>query len=891
MHLVERLNAGLPGSSANSSKDRFARKLTLISAPAGFGKTTLVTEWIASRGEGITSLPFTWLSLDENDDDPTRFFTYILAALQSVNPDIGRAAQTVLQTPQSPPMELLLTTLVNDIASTFVPFVLVLDDYHFINAPAIHQQLDFLLEHQPSQMHLVIVTRADPPLALSRLRARGQMVEIRADDLRFTPDEVAVFLNQTMGLDLSAKDAAALESRTEGWIVGLQMAALSLQNLDDAAGFIQTFSGSDHFVLDYLMDEVLGRQPEAVYKFLLHTSILERMTGPLCDAVCAVETDATGQATMEMLHRANLFVVPLDTERRWYRYHHLFADLLRARLRQSQPDLVNILNARASRWCEAHDLASEAIHYALAAQDFDRAASLIEQNAMSAYQRGEVTTMFKWIYALPDPVARRHPGVCIWHGWLLVSTGQLENVEPVLKDVERHIRPNDRSPQTQSWRGGVAIVRAIAASRKGNVPDTIQEALLALEHLPQDNPFDRAHRVTAGYLLGQGYVHRGDLTKAEQTFAETVELARAAQIPFSTAMSLSALAKLCIVRGRLHRAADLYRECRRLAITPEGHPLPWMSIAQVGLGRLLCEWNELDQALHLLTEGIHDGERWGSLDTLVSGYTALMDVLQAQGDVDGARDALQKATCALEEKQFAPDIRRKWEARQVRWWLSQGDVSAARRWVSKRRLVPEDAPSLERELAYISLARVLIAQRDLDAALDLLARLADAAEARERTGRLIEILILQAVAFHARDETSKALVALTKSLTLAGSEGYVRIFVDEGAPMAALLRQAADWDVTPGYVTKLLAAFGDFAGTNASPVETRSRPQDLIEPLTGRELELLQLVADGLSNREIAARLFIALGTVKSHVHNIYGKLDAQNRAQAVARAKELGLI
>ncbi len=856
------------------------RKLTLISAPAGFGKTTLVTEWLTNSEQ-----PFTWLSLDEGDNDPARFFTYFVAALQKIDSNVGQAAQAMLQAPQPPPPEALFSSLINDIAATPTPFVLVLDDYHLIDAPHIHQQLAFLLEHQPPSMHLGLITRADPPLPLSRLRARSQLVEIRTGNLRFNTDETIAFLNQVMGLDLSAEDAAALEARTEGWAVGLQMAALSLQSQKDTTAFIRAFSGSHHFILDYLMDEVLNRQPQAVHEFLLHTSILERMTGPLCDAVCSTEANASSQTMLETLHRNNLFVVSLDTERRWFRYHHLFADLLRARLRQSRSEMVDALNARASRWYEEHGLASEAIHHALAAQDFDRVASLIEQNAMLAYQRGEIATLFNWINALPDPVARRHPGLCIWHGWLLASTGQLERAESLLADVEQHIRPDDLSTQTESWRGGMAVVRAISASRKGDASETIRQALLALEHLPQDNPADRVHRITAGYLLGRGYVHSGDLLKAEQTFTDAVELARAARVPFSTAMNLNELAKLYVIQSHLHRAADLYRECQQLATSAEGQTLPWMSIARLGLGRLMYEWNELEQAKHLLGKSIRDAERQRSPHTLASAHTILADVLHAQGDPDGARDALQKAARVFQEQLLDPDARREWELCQVRWWLKQGDVPAAHRWASERQLAPEDTPNLAHELAYVSLARVLIARRDFDAALDLLARLANAAEAGGRAGRLIEILILRAMALQAQSKTAKALTALSRSLALAEAEGYARVFVDQGAAMAALLQQAAAQGITPNYVNKLLAAFGDLG------IKKRTKSQNLIEPLSERELELLRLVAQGLSNRKIAARLFIALGTVKSHVHNIYGKLNVQNRAQAVARAKELGLI
>jgi LuxR family maltose regulon positive regulatory protein len=876
--LIERLNAGL------CQNQGFGRKLTLVSAPAGFGKTTLVTEWL-NRSEHR----FTWLSLDEGDNDLARFFTYFVAALQKIDANVGQAAQAMLQAPQPPPPETVLTSLINDIAASSSPFVLILDDYHLIDAPPIHQQLAFLLEHQPPPMHLGLVTRADPPLPLSRLRARSQMLEIRTDDLRFTTGEAAFFLNQVMGLNLSAEDAAALEARTEGWVVGLQMAALSLQSQEDAAGFIQAFSGSHHFVLDYLMDEVLSHQPEDVHRFLLHTSILERMTGPLCDAVCGEGTGTpNGQTMLEMLHRTNLFVVPLDTERCWYRYHHLFADLLRARLRQTLPDLVGALNRRASSWYEQHDLAAEAIHYALAAQDLDRAADLIEQNAMPAYQRGEMATLQNWIQALPEPVTRRHPGICIWHGWLLVSAGQSENAEPMLEDAERHIRPDDRSAKAQSWRGGVAVVRAITASKRGDVPATIHQSRLALEYLPLDDPVDRAHRITAGFFLGTGYVIRGDLTKAEQMFADAVELARADEVPFSAAMNLGELARLWLIRGRLHRAADLYQECQRLATSPEGRELPWMSIGKVGLGRLAYERNELDQAHRLFIEGIHHGKRWNSPDTLVAGHTVLSALLQAQGNTDGAGAALQEAAGVLQARQVRPDVRREWEIRRVRWWLSQGDVSQAQRWTPEKQLAPGEIPSFEQESAYVSLARVLIARNDLDAALDLLARLASGAETGGRTGRLVEILILQALALQAQGDAAQATTTLERALSLAGPEGYVRTFVDEGPPMALLLHQAAAGESMPDYAARLLAAFEKATGDEE---KAELPPSSLVEPLTAREQELLLLVAEGLSNREIAAELFIALGTVKSHIHNIYGKLNAQNRVQAVARARELGLL
>jgi LuxR family maltose regulon positive regulatory protein len=722
------------------------------------------------------------------------------------------------------------------------------------------------------------------------------MLEIRTDDLRFTNDEATAFLSQVMGLDLSVEDMAALEARTEGWIVGLQMAALSLQGQEDTSEFIEAFSGSHHFVLDYLIDEVLEHQPKAVHSFLLYTSILEQMTGPLCDAVLASEG---GQEMLEELHRTNLFVVPLDTERRWYRYHHLFAGLLRGRLRQTRPDLVGILNKRASIWYEENDLAVEAICHALAAQDYHRAAELVERIAMAVYQRGEMATLFKWIVSLPEPVVRRHPGVGVWQGWLLVSSGRVEDPEPLLKAVEERIQPGDLSPRAQSWRGGAAIVRATAAGKRGDMLAAIQQSRLALQLLPQDNPGDRAHRVTAGYFLGLGYVSQGELAKAEQTFAHTADLARAERIPFSAAMNLGEVARLCLIRGQLHRAANLYAECRHLSMSEEGLELPWMSIAKIGSARLAYEWNELDRAHDLLTEGIRHGKGWNSPDTLVAGHTVLSALLQAKGDMDGAGAALREAGDVLGTRRVRPDVRREWEVRQARWLLSQGDIMAARRWLPDSELPSETMPSFEQESAQILSARVLLAQNHADAALDLLALLARGAETGKRTGRLIKVLTLWALALQGRGDEIQAVVTLERALSLAEPEGYTRSFLDEGQEMAVLLRQVARRRTMPNYALKLLAATEQGVehdadvgiGRRVKVVSFVPHRMSLVEPLSQRELEVLQLVAEGLSNRQIAAELIIALGTVKSHIHNILGKLDAQNRAQAVSRAKELGLI
>ncbi|MDY6875407.1 MAG: LuxR C-terminal-related transcriptional regulator [Chloroflexota bacterium] len=902
--LIERLNAGLD------------RKMTLVSAPAGFGKTTLLSEWIYHLetrffGKNLVSgspRPVAWLSLDEGDNDPARFLAYLVAALQTVEPDVGADVLTALQSPQPPSVEAALTALINDIVAVPQgdrkgrPYVLMLDDYHLIAARPIHDALTFLIEHLPPQMHLVIATRADPPLPLARLRGRNQLTELHAADLRFTPDEAAAFLNQVMELDLLAEDVAALETRTEGWIAGLQMAAISMRGRKDVTAFIRAFTGSHRFILDYLVEEVLDQQSPAIQEFLLKTSILERMTGSLCDAVLSkgaeeqgsggdgvfspalpLRTSADSQKTLEYLEHNNLFVVPLDDERRWYRYHRLFADLLRQRLQQAQADLVPTLRRRASEWYEQYGLIGEAASHALAADDFERAARLIEQTAWKMLTRGEMTTLLNWLGALPDEVVRARPRLDVFRAWALTLTSQLDHAELRLQETD-----------TQGLEGEVAAVRAYAACFRGDVTRAIELSRQALEHLPEEGLFLRS---LMALNLGNAYWLSGNPAAAGQALTKAAALGQAAGDIYLAMIATSLLGQAQEMAGQLHQAVETYRQALQLATPSQGEgrgsrPVLFAGLAHLGLAGPLYEWNDLDGAMRQVMRAIELGERGGSVSTLQGSYTTLAQVCQARGDMDGALEALHQAE-SLARKHDLIHVIGLVAAFRARLWLAQGDpstisgqaIAAASRWAQESGLSADDDLSYTGEIGHLTLAQVLIAQGMPGEALRLLARLLEAAQTAGRTGSVIEILALQALAFQAQSDLERALSALEQALSLAEPEGFVRIFLDLGEPMVRLLRRALSQGIAPNYVARLLAAFGEEVELTSPAMES------LIEPLSERELEVLRLIAAGLSNPEIAEELVIAVSTVKSHTNHIYGKLGVKNRTQAVARARELDLL
>jgi LuxR family maltose regulon positive regulatory protein len=867
--LIERLNEGL----------RLGHRLTLISAPAGFGKTTLLSEWSAGCDR-----PVAWVSLDESDDDLARFLAYLVAALRTVGVEIEEDVLADANTP--PATEPFLTALINQSSVVPTGFILVLDDYHLVTAQPIHQATTFLLDHLPGNMHLVIATRADPPLPVARLRGRGQLTELRLTDLRFTPDEAGEFLRQAMELSLSADDVAALVSRTEGWIAGLQMAALSLQGKDDVAQFIAAFTGSDRYILDYLMEEVLRRESDQVQTFLLQTSILDRLCGPLCNALV---TDLQSQPVLEHLESSNLFILPLDNERRWYRYHRLFADLLRQRLHQVYPDRAPILHRRASEWFEQNDLMAEAIDHALAAEDLERAAGLIEQNAEATLMRGEVATFLRWVDGLPDGLVRARPALSVLYAWMLLWQGQsLRLIESLLRDAEE---------VDQRVSGRVAALRGLMAGLRGQTGLAVELSRRALEQLPEEEQFIR---MFATWILRTAQLVSGEGVADDHALDEVFSISQGAGNVMLSVMITCNRAELLMRQGRPHEAAAAYQRAVDLATDARGRRLPIAGQALIGLGELSREWGDLDAAERYLVEGIELTEQWTEVGPMEA-YVALARVRWAQGDMESAWDALRKAQ-ELAIKYDVTDLDDLSVAMVQAWmWISQGDLGPARRWAEERDLFryintplqEESSDSYDlriRKYELLVLARLLIAQERPGEALKLLESLIPAAEWRGRPGMLVEIHALQALACQAQGDLDRAMDALACALSLAEPKGYVGIFAGEGEPMRVLLRKAAKRGIMPGYVNKLLAPLevSEYGGMGEPLPSPQTQP--LPEPLSTRELEVLRLLNTHLSSTEIAEELCISANTARFHIKNIYGKLGVHSRSDAVQRARELGL-
>jgi LuxR family maltose regulon positive regulatory protein len=860
-HLIQQLEEGL----------HLGQRMTLVSAPAGFGKTTLLSEWLRQADR-----PVTWLSLDDGDNDPTRFLAYLIAALQKIDPAIGQSAQATLQAAHPLPMEPLLTTLINDIVATAEPFILVLDDYHVIEAPAIHKAVSFLLDHMPpldQGMHLVVATRADPPLPLARLRGRGQLTELHAADLRFTSSEAGLYFNDTMALDLSAEHVEALEQRTEGWIVGMQLAALALQGTlslhgqENVAGFVQAFSGSQRYVLDYLTEEVVNQQPREIQTFLLQTAILDRLSGSLCDAV----TQGRGsQQVLEALEASNLFLVPLDEERRWYRYHHLFADILRQRLERGRGDLVPELHRRASEWYEREGLIAEAVGHALTCGDFERAAHLIEEAGWATFTRGEMTTILGWIAVLPHHIVRANPQLGVLHAWAMAKSGDLDGTERSLREFEG-----------DDIRGEVTAVRAYVAGVRGDLSQAVELSQRALALLPAENLVVRAI-VTQN--LGVAYHWSGDPAAAIRALTEAVALSRAAGQSFQTLTAMAILGRAYEMQAALRQAMEIYQQALELGTGADRRPAPFACMAYVGMASILYEWDDLDAAKQSTLEGVRLSELGGFIAYHIFGHTLLARVCEAQGDRGSALAQIEQAERLGQGIDYALVTALATELR-VRLWLAQGDRLAAARWAQERPLQPADELDAASEIEQMAVARMLIAQDRPEEALSLLATLLEAAQAAGRSAHVIKVRALQALAFQAQGNDGRALSALERALSLAAPEGYVRTFVDEGEAMARLLRRALTEGITVDYAARLLAAFGE------SPQAASPAAQALVEPLTEREMEVLRLIAVGLSNREIGDELVVAVSTVKSHINHIYGKLEVKNRTQAVARARTLGLL
>jgi LuxR family maltose regulon positive regulatory protein len=882
--LVQRLDAGM------------GQPLVLMCTPAGFGKTTLLADWAADA-----PLPVGWLSLDPDDNEPMRFWRYVVAALDRVVGGLGEQIIPLLGPGSGTSTHGVVTALINRLQTQPDELALVLDDYHLIDEPAIHDSLGFLLSHLPPRLHLAIASRSDPPLPVARLRASGQLAELRAADLRFTPQEAAAFLREVWRLDLPPEAVAALEARTEGWAVGLQLAALSLQGRPDTEEFLDAFTGTHRYVLDYLSEEVLGRLPDQVRRFLLQTSILERLCGPLCDAVTG---DSDGQGMLEELERANLFLVPLDEQRRWWRLHHLFADLLRARMLQTKPELVPELHRRAASWCEQHGLIDEAIRHALAAEDTPWATRLVEEHLGETLRRGESVALARWLSLLPDDTVRSRPGLCLAMAMTELNLDHLESAERLLAHAERAFDRHGREPpelQIPTSGGMVAQVPAAIALLRAELaydradPDAVAAfARAALAHMAEH---EHGPRLFARSLLVGADWMTGRVVDTEPAFAELLAEGRAAPAAYPVLRTCFMLGLVQQAQGKLGAALRTYREGLRLATAGDWFSVYHAGEAHVGLAQVLYQRNQLGEAHQHATQGVEFCRQVIELTELDIALVALAWVRQAMGDPDGALEAMEEACRTYARPDVVALAYPAWSER-ARLQLILGRVEEAARWTREQGLTEHDEVSYLREGDHLVLARVLLAQSQPDRALGLLERLDALAASQGRTGSLIQIRALRALALQAADEHQGALTLLAETFELAAPEGHVRVFADEGPPMAALLRSllgtrrraraAAGAGAGTEHLHRVIQAFQPIAAQADSTART---VRGLIEPLTDRELEVLRLLAAGRRNRDIAAELVVTLETVKKHTSHIFAKLGAANRTEAVAHARRLGLI
>jgi LuxR family transcriptional regulator, maltose regulon positive regulatory protein len=900
LHVPARRPGAVARPRLNERLSRAARSaLTVLSAPAGFGKTTLLTEWLAADAAGGASVA--WLSVDQRDNEPTVFWTYVVAALQTASEDVGAVALSLLTSSQ-PSTEAALAVLLNDLYGIDDDLLLVLDDYHLIDAAEIHEGMAFLLEHLPPRLHLVLATRADPALALARLRGRGELVEVRAADLRFTAAESAAYLNGSMGLALTEGDVAALDGRTEGWIAALQLAALSMQGRGDASAFIAGFAGDDRYIVDYLAEEVLGRQPAEVRDFLLKTSLLDRLTGPLCDAVTRREG---GRAMLVALERANLFLVPLDDRREWYRYHHLFADVLHAHLLEEHATEVPELHGRASAWYERNGDSALAIEHALEGEDFRRAADLMELAIPMVRRERRELEYRHWVESLPDEVVRVRPVLGVFFVGALAQVSAFETVARRLSDIERSLGvstggstwPEKPPPDVvvvdregfKRLPGTVELYRAALALADGDLEGTVGHARQAMSLSPPD---DHLTHAAAAALSGLASWTKGDLASAHDGYVECIAgLLRVGFVSDVLGCSVT-VGDILRTQGRLGQAMSTYERALELAAVEPGQPpLRGTADMHVGLADLLLDRDERAAAAERLARSQQLGEHNGLPQNPYRSRVAMARLRAAEGDLDAALELLDEAD-RVYAGDYSPNVRPV-PAVRARLRLRRGELNQALAWARERQLSAGDDLSYLREYEHVTLARLLLARHTteraatcLEEAIGLLRRLLTAAEEGGRTATVIETLVLQALAEQARGETAAALVPLQRAVTLAEPEGHVRVFADEGPPMAALLKALArkHKETAPGYLHRLSAATARTA--LSTPVT-----QDLVEPLSERELDVLRLLGTDLDGPDIARELSVSLNTMRTHTKNIYAKLGVTSRRGAVRQGQQLNLL
>lgn len=855
--LIERLNRGIH------------LKSTLISAPAGYGKTTLLSEWISN-----CERPVAWLSLDEGHNEVTSFLAYLIAALQTVEAGIGAGGLKALHSPQPPSTESILTVLINEIEAIPNPFILVLDDFHTIDAKPVDSALTFLIRHLPAKMHLVIATREDPHLPLARYRTRGELTELRAADLRFSTDEVADFFNCVMDLNLSTDEITALESRTEGWIAGLQLAAISLRGHKDTAEFIQSFTGSHHFVMDYLVEEVLQQQSKSLQTFLLCTSILDRMCGPLCDAVMG-DFSTSGQKTLEYLEQANLFIIPMDNERRWYRYHHLFAELLRQRFQRKTASSsggkgkeLSQWHIRASQWFEDNGLEVEAFQYAAAANDIERCVRLMGKGTMPLHFRGVAVQILNWLASLPKEVFNARPSLMVIYPSLLLANGQTIGVEEKLKAAETVLQNVEMDDKIRDLFGKIAMARATLGLTRYDVETMLGQSRRALEFLDSKN---LASRANALWTLGFAYFLRKDYKAARSAYTEAISLSQQSGDIFRVILATIGMGMVQESENQLYQAVETYRHVLQLS---GDQPTTIVHQAHLGLANAFYQWNDLDAAARHGKMSLDLASQYEShIDRHILCEVFLARLNLARGDADAAAAILDQASQSARRNNFVQCIPQVVSA-QVVTLLRQG------KWKTAANLAQtHDLP--------LCRARVLLAQGDTSAALELLHPPGRKMAAKSSPREQLQGLVLQALAFHIHGEKKNAQQVLRRALEMAQPGGFIRIFVDEGVPMAKLLSEVASQGVMPEYTNKLLTAFA--AEKRKGKVASSARP--FHDPLSRRELEILQLIAEGLSNRQIGERLYLELTTVKGHNQKIFAKLDVKRRTEAVARARQLGLL